>query len=373
MTRHARPAWCARSPCRSRWPPAPRPACTEPERRRRSGRRRAIVRSTSTDDACELSADRGAGGHRRLHGEQRRQQGHRVLPLRRGRPAHRRRGREHRARPEPRPGRRTSTPASYVTACKPGMVGEGIRGDFTVTDSGRTAAPSGRRSQQLVDAADRALRRLRARPVRRSSSPTTREFVDAVHRRRRRRRRAPLYPPARTPLGAHRDRRGVLRRPRPADGPARGRPRARPESGPAGTASRRTCGRRPTDYTAADPAAARRPTPHDLLAEHRGPARAGRRSWTSPSTRSPTAPRACSTRSPPARSPARRRSGRTPTSGTSRPTSTAPESPSRASSRCWRPRTPSSPTQLDRAVRRAAGAARPAPRRRDGLRLLRRP
>ena len=43
--------------------------------------------------------------------------------------------------------------------------------------------------------------------------------------------------------------------------------------------------------------------------------------------------KACSTRSPrPARSPARRRSGRTPTCGTSRPTSTAPGSPSRASS-----------------------------------------
>jgi iron uptake system component EfeO len=27
-------------------------------------------------------------------------------------------------------------PGSYVTACKPGMVGDGIRGTFTVTDSG---------------------------------------------------------------------------------------------------------------------------------------------------------------------------------------------------------------------------------------------
>jgi len=27
---------------------------------------------------------------------------------------------------------------TYFTACKPGMVGEGIRGDFTVTDSGET-------------------------------------------------------------------------------------------------------------------------------------------------------------------------------------------------------------------------------------------
>lgn len=27
-------------------------------------------------------------------------------------------------------------PGSYITACKPGMVGDGIRSDFTVTDSG---------------------------------------------------------------------------------------------------------------------------------------------------------------------------------------------------------------------------------------------
>ena len=29
-----------------------------------------------------------------------------------------------------------AAPGSYVTACKPGMVGKGIRADFTVTDSG---------------------------------------------------------------------------------------------------------------------------------------------------------------------------------------------------------------------------------------------
>jgi iron uptake system component EfeO len=36
----------------------------------------------------------------------------------------------------------TAAPGDYVTACKPGMVGDGIRGDFTVTDSGADLAPS---------------------------------------------------------------------------------------------------------------------------------------------------------------------------------------------------------------------------------------
>jgi iron uptake system component EfeO len=31
----------------------------------------------------------------------------------------------------------TVAPGNYVTACKPGMVGDGIRAPFTVTDSGR--------------------------------------------------------------------------------------------------------------------------------------------------------------------------------------------------------------------------------------------
>ena len=62
-----------------------------------------------------------------------------------------------------------------------------------------------------------------------------------------------------------------------------------------------------------------------------------------PSTRSPTARAACSRRSPSARSPARRSTGRTPTCGTSRPTSTAPGSATRASSRSSRRRTPSWP------------------------------
>jgi iron uptake system component EfeO len=41
----------------------------------------------------------------------------------------------------------TAPPGTYLTACKPGMVGEGIRAPFTVSDSG----------EQLVAGDDKAL------------------------------------------------------------------------------------------------------------------------------------------------------------------------------------------------------------------------
>ncbi|MBF4160376.1 iron uptake system protein EfeO [Nocardioides acrostichi] len=43
-------------------------------------------------------------------------------------------------------------PGDYVTACKPGMSGEGIRADFTVTDSGADLTPTGD-DAELVDQA----------------------------------------------------------------------------------------------------------------------------------------------------------------------------------------------------------------------------
>jgi iron uptake system component EfeO len=43
-------------------------------------------------------------------------------------------------------------PGSYVTQCKPGMVGEGIRSDFTVTDSGTPVGPTGDAASQLAEA-----------------------------------------------------------------------------------------------------------------------------------------------------------------------------------------------------------------------------
>ena len=40
----------------------------------------------------------------------------------------------------------------YIPACKPGMVGKGIRSDFTVTDSGETSTVSGASKQQVATA-----------------------------------------------------------------------------------------------------------------------------------------------------------------------------------------------------------------------------
>ncbi len=43
-------------------------------------------------------------------------------------------------------------PGDYFTACKPGMVGDGIRAAFTVTDSGQEVGPTGDVAAQLKDA-----------------------------------------------------------------------------------------------------------------------------------------------------------------------------------------------------------------------------
>jgi len=43
-------------------------------------------------------------------------------------------------------------PGTYVTSCKPGMVGDGIRGSFTVTDSGTQVGPTGDTADQLAAA-----------------------------------------------------------------------------------------------------------------------------------------------------------------------------------------------------------------------------
>ncbi|NLA36814.1 MAG: PbrT family lead (Pb2+) uptake porter, partial [Actinobacteria bacterium] len=40
-------------------------------------------------------------------------------------------------------------PGEYVAACKPGMVGDGIRAAFTVTDSGKEVGPTGARAELL--------------------------------------------------------------------------------------------------------------------------------------------------------------------------------------------------------------------------------
>jgi iron uptake system component EfeO len=43
-------------------------------------------------------------------------------------------------------------PGTYWAACKPGMVGDGIRSEFTVTDSGQEVGPTGDVAAQLADA-----------------------------------------------------------------------------------------------------------------------------------------------------------------------------------------------------------------------------
>ncbi|WP_130416868.1 iron uptake system protein EfeO [Xylanimonas ulmi] len=46
----------------------------------------------------------------------------------------------------------TAKPGAYQTACKPGMVGDGIRAPFTVTDSGADVAPTGEVADQIAQA-----------------------------------------------------------------------------------------------------------------------------------------------------------------------------------------------------------------------------
>ena len=44
----------------------------------------------------------------------------------------------------------TAKAGQYVTACKPGMIGDGIRSDFTVTDSGKDIEPTGAVADQIA-------------------------------------------------------------------------------------------------------------------------------------------------------------------------------------------------------------------------------
>ena len=170
------------------------------------------------------------------------------------------------------------------------MKGDGIRADFTVTDSGEEAERRRRRP-----GARRRRRRRTTPPTCRTSptscSPKTQQFVDA------RTRPATTTRPARSTPTRARTGSGSRRSPsrsatstrrwtsaRPTSSPAR--------SGPAGTGSRRTCGpQRAEDYTPLTPRqrgdVRRRPA-----RQHRDPRQAHPGARRSPSTRSPTAPRA---------------------------------------------------------------------------------
>ena len=136
-----------------------------------------------------------------------------------------------------------AAPGDYVTSCRPGMTGDGIRADFAVTDSGSDDAVIERADDELDRAGHRPVRRVRARPgplLVDMTAAFTAAYVTATTTRPRR-----ALPVGARALGAHRDRRRVVRRPRPEDSTC-ARPTSSPvRSGPAGTASRRTCGRRP--------------------------------------------------------------------------------------------------------------------------------
>jgi iron uptake system component EfeO len=88
------------------------------------------------------------------------------------------------------------SPGRYVTACKPGMTGKGIRDTFTVTDSGKDTSINGVDQAAIDDAAEQY-----AAYVKDQSNQLvarTRAFVEAyVHGRDAEARR--LYPLARTP------------------------------------------------------------------------------------------------------------------------------------------------------------------------------
>ena len=126
------------SPSRPGWPSrAARPVQRAADRRRR-GRVRWPDHRRRHRHHVRGRALAGAGRHGGVHRDQLRQQGQRVLRLRRGRPHHGRGG-ERRAGAHPQLPRRAAEPGTYETACKPGMVGDGIRAPFTVT--GTSAAP----------------------------------------------------------------------------------------------------------------------------------------------------------------------------------------------------------------------------------------
>ena len=191
----------------------------------------------ATDTACEVSRTDGPGRHGRVHGHQRRQQGQRVLRLRRGRPDHRR-GREHRPRPDPHLPRRPARAGHLPDRLQ---AGHGRRRH----PRRRSPSPGPRPHRRATDAE-------RSPPPSPSTSATSRAQSDAllartdgVRRRcqgRQGRRGQGALPDRPLLLGADRAGRRVVRRPRPEDRrPRRGR-RRRAWRSPATTASRRTCG-----------------------------------------------------------------------------------------------------------------------------------
>ncbi|TDT64492.1 iron uptake system protein EfeO [Frigoribacterium sp. PhB116] len=68
-------------------------------------------------------------------------------------------------------------PGDYVTACIPGLVGEGVRAPFTVTDSGADVTPVGTEKEQVDDAAAAYLGYVKDQVG--QLGPATQAFLDA--------------------------------------------------------------------------------------------------------------------------------------------------------------------------------------------------
>ena len=192
-----------------------------PGQRRRRDDRRGVHRRRE----CRLSAATAPAGHAHVQREEHRRRGHRVLPARRGRPADRRRGREHRPGPHPRP-RRAGRPGRLLHGLQ---AGHGRRRASARTSPSPTpAAPRRPRAPRrsswpsaeaaYVAYVQRAGRATLIAGTGRSPTAYAAGDDDAARDAVRRRPR---------PLGAHRAGRRVVRRPRPAAGRPRGRPRPR--------------------------------------------------------------------------------------------------------------------------------------------------
>ena len=187
---------------------------------------------------------------------------HRVLPARRGRPADRRRGREHRPRAHPRPRRAGRSPAPTSRRASPAWSATASAPSSPSPTRGVEVGPTGDTADQLAaaEASYVAYVKDQVGPL----IAGTQAFAAAYIAGDDDDARSPVRRHARA-LGAHRARRRVVRRPRPAARPARGRPRGGRRPGPAGTSSRRTCGAR-----------AGRQRRRDVRAAHRRAARRGR-------------------------------------------------------------------------------------------------
>lgn len=203
-------------------------------------------------------------------------------------------------------------PGKYTTQCKPGMVGDGIKGEFTVS---RGKIDDTKGDPKL--AASKDAYRKYARSQAKILDDQTKGFVTAINDGNVKEAKA-IYPRARTPY----ERIEPVAESFPNDLETRASTPARPTlrrvtSGLASTASRRTCG--PTRLTTTPrrpPPSSRRTSMSSRPALTTTPSR-------SPPSRSPAVLRACSTRLLPPRSPARRTSTPAPTCTTSRPTSRA--------------------------------------------------